>query len=49
MDGGMGAKFPANGRQDIAAHNVVGTPTQEERQVTTARTTRAIARRAWSL
>ena len=46
MAGGMVARFPVDGRQDAAAHNVVNTPVQEELQATTARTTRAMARRA---
>ena len=46
MAGGMVARFPVDGRQDAAAHNVVNTPIQEEPQATTARTTRATARRA---
>ena len=46
---GMVARFPVDGRQDVAAHIVVNTPIQEEPQVTTARTTRAMARRAGGL
>ena len=49
MAGGMVARFPVDGRQDAAAHNVVNTPVQEEPQATTARTTRAMARRAGGL
>ena len=49
MAGGMVARFPVDGRQDVAAHNVVNTPIQEEPQLTTARTTRAMARRAGGL
>ena len=49
MAGGMVARFPVDGRQDVAAHNVVNTPTQEEPQTSTARTTRVIARRAGGL
>ena len=48
MAGGMEATFPVDGRQDAAAH-VVNTPIQEEPQATTARTTRAMARRAGGL
>ena len=43
---GMVARFPVDGRQGVPAQNVVNTPEQKEPQITTARTTRATARRA---
>ena len=49
MAGGMVARFPVDGRQDAAAHNVVNPPTEEEPQVTTGGATRAMARRAGGL
>ena len=46
---GMVARFPVDGRQGAAAPNVVNTSSQEGSQVTTGRTTRAMARRAGGL
>ena len=49
LAGGMIARFPVDGRQGAAAPNVVNTSSQEGSQVTTGRTTRAMARRAGGL
>ena len=49
MAWGMVAGFPVVGRRGVSIQEVVNTPTQEEPQKTTGRTTSAMARRAGDL